>query len=161
MSLLTQEELSVLEQNPSTAPIAKKLKEEIWIPKGRFDEVLTKQKELSEKLTVAEADRLASTSRVQEAEIQLKSEKAVADQYRQYVKDKKAQLKERFGDLWIPEYEAETFSLSSLEKVAERVLSGNPPGTVIVPPGKQAGAKRLSDMSPLEREAAIAKAKLG
>ena len=161
MSLLAPEEIALLEKNPETAAMAKKLKEEIWIPKGRFDEVLAKQRELSEKLTLIEAEKQAGVFKAQEFESQLKIEKSIADQYRQYVKEKKTQLKEQFGDLWIPEYEADSFSLSSLEKVAERALKGNPPGTIITPPGKQATPKRLSEMNPLEREAAIAKAKVG
>ena len=161
MSFLTPEEIALLEKNPETAAVAKKLKEEIWIPKGRFDEVLIKQRELAEKLTQAEAEKQSNSFKAQEFEAHLKAEKVVADQYRQYVKDKKTQFKEQFGDLWIPEYESDAFSLSSLEKVAEKIFKGTPPGTVITPPGKQPTPKRLSEMTAAEREAAINKAKAG
>lgn len=159
MSLLTPEELILLEKNPDTAAVAKKLKEENWIPKSRYDEVFGKQKELSEKLTLLEAEKLTSAQKTQEVETQLKAEKTIADYHRQYVKEKKSQFKEQLGSLWLPEYESDSFSITSIEKIAGQVLKGNPPGTVITPPGKQPAPKRLSDMTPAERESTIAKAK--
>ncbi len=158
--LLNEQEIALLEKYPDTVVIAKKLKGGEWISKGEYDDVLLKQSELSEMLTQVEVDKQASVSKSHEIEVQLQSEKAVADQYRQFIKEKKSAFKVQFGDQWLPEYETDSFSIGSLEKVAERVLRGSSPGTVTVPPGKQQTTKRLSEMTVAERESVIAKAKV-
>ncbi len=160
-AVLSEQEIALLEKYPETIVIAKKLKEEKWVPKGEYDGLLVKQKELTDRLTQSEVEKQSHVMKSHEVEEQLQSEKVVVDQYRQYIKEKKSVLKSQFGDQWLPEYEADSFSIGSLEKVAERVLRTVPPGTITVPPGKQQSPKRLSEMSVAERESVIAKAKVG
>jgi len=163
--LFTPEEIAVLEKDPTTAPLAKKLKEGVFIPKERFDEVnnakkvaedalraindakaaeeaeIAKKKGDFEKLTAEQAKKQ------KELEDSLKSEKAVADQFRTFVADKKKAIKEALGEAYLPEYDSDSFSLASLEKVAE--FQGKAVGTV-TKPAKQSTDKKIFEQSPEE-----------
>jgi hypothetical protein len=135
--------------NPEIAAVAKKLKEsgnddEHLIPKSRFDEVnlakkkaeedlkkftdaqteaqrkaleeQNKYKELAD-LTVAEKKALEAKLLAQEE--LLKSEKTIADAFRESRKKRRAELIELIGkENLLPEMEQESFSIESLEKVA-------------------------------------------
>lgn len=179
MSFLTPDEISKLEANPELAAVAKKLKDGIFVPKERLDEEIQKKKELNDKLAQIEADRqlveaermkkagefekLTEAEKLKNAELvkQLNAEKSIADQHRAYVKAKKAAAKEALKDDWLPEYDSDTFSLESLEKVVAKVIGANPPATVVTPPGKSAKGKAWNDMTPVEREKYLEEIKAG
>ncbi|MEE9586221.1 MAG: hypothetical protein V3W09_04895 [Nitrososphaerales archaeon] len=68
-----------------------------------------------------------------QAETELAAEKEVANQHRQYRKERIEVIKTAMGDKWVPEYE--NFSITSLEKIASD--AGHKVDTFTKPPSHQ------------------------
>jgi|ERR1051326_4935187 vacuolar-type H+-ATPase subunit I/STV1 len=153
MSVLSQEEIDLIKKNPDLAAVAKKLEEGSWIPKSRFDEVNTKQKELADQLEKIGAERIAAEKKAMEEqgkfkelaeqrakdlaekEAKLKDESAVAEQYRTMLKTKREDVKKALGEKWLPIYDqASLDELQKLEKMFTTINSDNPDGH---PPGSR------------------------
>ena len=177
----TPEQIAKLKELGFTdlAADAEKLNAGEYVPKARFNEVNQKaidaQKKLDDASTAnqtAEQERLRKQGEFQTLAEQnaKKAEDAqkLAEQikkdlepdavaYRALQKAKVAELKEKMGDLFLPEYEG--FSLASLEKLTQN--NAIPP----VPLANRVGGrveigKAFKDMTPEEKRQAIADVKV-
>lgn len=169
MGLLTDEQLKAIEGLPDGKAIAEKLSGD-FIPKSRFDEVIGEKNKHAEALAKIEADRKAAEddrarkagefeklaaadkARIAELEKGMADEKAIADLYRASHAARIAAMKKDFGDAWLPEYE--TFSMTSLDKLAESHKKATPGKTDNGRPGPVA-AKPWDQMTSAERNKMI------
>lgn len=150
---------------------AKNLKasKDVFVPKGRMDEVIVERNELRSQVTTLEGEKSAlvtshnaeKTTLQQKAaalETELNTVKPAAEKYDGVRKAKVQQLKDKMKDNFLPEYEA--MSMESIDKLL--VANGAAPP---VDNGGSGGGdgkiKSLAGMKPEEREAHIQAAKDG
>jgi len=176
--LLTDDEFKVLESTPDGAAVAKKLKDAgDYIPKSRFDEVITERNTLAAQQAKIDADRKAAEddrmrkagefekveqahrARIAELEKLAADEKAVADEYRTARQARVDAVKKELGDNWLPEFES--LSMASLDKLSAQRKGAPPDKPDSGKPGVVYQGKTMSEMTPAERERYIQAAKNG
>jgi seryl-tRNA synthetase len=183
MPLLSPEALKILMDSKDPAIVAeteklKKMADEQFIPKSRFDEVNEKAKTAEQKLAEielaaqkAEQDRLAKQGEFQkiaqdaqakldtitkakaDTEAKLKAEQEIGNQWREDVKNRKEEAKKELEPLklWLPEYETDAVSIKSIELVLN--AQREKVGTVTKGAGGTTTGKPFHEMTLAELEA--------